>query len=164
MEGVAPHDEEVARTVIRGFDGSRLRRARTALRLSIPEVAREGGISPSTLRRWESGASTPQVDTLAAVMAVLSTPIAEVVRVPPDERLISDWRTLAGLLQVDLARELEVKEHVVNDLERGLLRNLPDDLARSLGHVLGITHAEVMRAWRRGRERPAAASKVEKGR
>jgi transcriptional regulator with XRE-family HTH domain len=56
--------------------GHRLRELRAARSLSLRQLAREVGVSPSLLSQVENGKVTPSVDTLYELAKALATPVA----------------------------------------------------------------------------------------
>ena len=75
----------MTRLVERGFDRERFKALRKS-KTVMGELSRISDVHETTIYGWEKGAVTPQVDKLAAVMAVLGAPMEHVVRVPVDER------------------------------------------------------------------------------
>jgi len=120
------------------------------------ELSRISGVHETTIYGWEKGAFTPQVDKLAAVMAVLDTPIEDVVRVPVDERYPGDWRALVGLTQPRLAALAGIPTTTLKKIERGEVK-LSHEKAVVLGRLVNASTEEYLAAWERARTRPPGA-------
>lgn len=151
-----PSGRRMTRRVLHGFD----RHAFTALRqsrgISVSDLARLSGASLSTIHHWEAGTRTPQVDILAAVMAVLKAPIEAVVLIAPDHRYPGDWRVMSGLTQPQLAASAHIATAILQRIERGEYP-LSDKNAEALAAVLGIATDEYRAAYQRARQRPAGS-------
>lgn len=143
----------MSRSVMRGFDGDRLRALREKRGLSIAELGRAAGLGRGTVGKWERGAGAPQVDALASVASALGVRIDELVKVAVDDRTLVDWRILTGKTQMELAKELDVSTPALSAMERGEVR-LTDARADALAAALGISIDEVQRAFERVRHRP----------
>lgn len=61
---------------------ARLRTARTAAKLSVRELSRRVGISPSMLSQIENGHSEPSVATLYSLVSELSISFDQLLAVP----------------------------------------------------------------------------------
>lgn len=59
--------------------GPRIRRARKAAKKSQVAVARELGVSPSTIAGWEIGTHTPRLARLDAVADALGVTVADLL-------------------------------------------------------------------------------------
>jgi transcriptional regulator with XRE-family HTH domain len=143
----------VSRRVMRGFSPDALRRARLDAGYSQTEIARAAKVGIGTVRRWEQGESSPQVDLLAQVVEVLGITIADVVKVPKAERYPGDWRVLLGLTQPQLGAKAGITTQIVSCVERGVI-SLSDNVGEKLSAALGISEDELRAAHERARNRP----------
>lgn len=153
---VSRHDAEghvVSRRVLRGFRPDLLADRRETSGLSISELARLAEIGKTTLRQWEEGAVSPQVDLLARTMQVLDGTIGDVVVVPEGERYPGDLRILRGLLQPTLGLRAGVSTSTVALVERGQI-GLTDSTATKLAAALDLPVEEYRTAYERVRHRP----------
>src|SRR5437762_2965569 len=67
--------------------GARLREAREARNMTLRELARRLGLSPSLISQVETGKSQPSISTLFAIVGELEIPVNEVVwEADPDGR------------------------------------------------------------------------------
>lgn len=84
----------------------RLRRARAKKGVSLADLARDTGISTSTLSRLESGQRKPSLELLLPVTAALGIPLDEIVRAPRlvDPRIPQHPTTKEGRVLVSLSR------------------------------------------------------------
>ncbi|WP_040783790.1 helix-turn-helix domain-containing protein [Rhodococcus ruber] len=139
---------------MRGFDPARLVDARRTAGLSQAELARRANVGAATIRRWENGTASPQVDLLARVVGELSLTIADVVRVPMEERFPGDWRVLRGMTQPQLGARAGVGTAIVGSIERGEI-TLSANVAEKLARTLDISVEELQAAHHRARTRPA---------
>lgn len=146
----------VSRRVMRGFSAESLRQARRRAGFSQVETARVARIGADTIRRWEQGESSPQVDLLAKVVEALGVTIADVVHVPEGERYPGDWRVLLGLTQPQLGAKAGVATQIVSSVERGVI-SLSDNVSSKLAAALGISESELRASYERARSRPAGA-------
>ncbi len=144
----------MSRRVMRGFSAEALRNARRDAGLSQTETARVARVGADTIRRWEQGESSPQVDLLAKVVGVLGVTIADVVHVPKAERYPGDWRVLLGLTQPQLGAKAGVATQIVSSVERGVI-SLSDNVAAKLSVALDISEIELRASYERARNRPA---------
>jgi len=103
---------------ISDLPGARLRQLRLANILSLAELARRSGTSPSALHRYESGWGSFELRTLARLAAALGARVTvRLIPVLEDEsltsaQLVHRWRRL--FWDVDLAeRHLESNEEWV---------------------------------------------------
>ncbi len=149
-----PHGPRMTRRVLRGFDRSAFRELRHRAGISVSDLSRLSGVSLSTIHHWEAGTRTPQVDILAAAMAVLETPIETVVLIDPDQRYPGDWRVMSGLTQPQLAARAHIATAILQRIERGEYP-LSDKSAESLAAVLDIAADTYRAAYQRVRQRPA---------
>lgn len=147
----------MSRRVLRGFDADAFAALRRERGFSVNDLARLSGTSLSTLHAWESGRRTPQVDILAAVMAVLTAPIDAVVRIDEDQRFPGDWRVMKGLTQPELAAQAQLSTSAVQRIERGE-HPLSDANAHTLSGLLGISPQTYRDAYHRARQRPPGTS------
>ncbi|MBF6215688.1 helix-turn-helix transcriptional regulator [Nocardia puris] len=150
-----PARADVTRRVTRGFSPEALRHARethpTLHRRG--ELARVARIGISTLGQWESGLKSPQVDKLRDVVEALGIRMDAVVRIPPGERYLSDWRVLKGMTQPQLGAAAGLSTSTVHRLENGEVA-LTESSAEALQRGLGIPLEEVIAAYERVRNRP----------
>ncbi|MBI3216985.1 MAG: transcriptional regulator [Mycobacterium sp.] len=146
----------MTRRVLRGFDASAFAELRHRAGISVSDLARLSGASLSTIHHWEAGRRTPQVDILAAVMAVLNAPIESVVLIAAQERYPGDWRVLRGMTQPQLGAAAHIATSIVQRIERGE-HPLSDSNAEVLSGVLGIPAGTYREAYQRARDRPAGA-------
>ena len=103
-----PHGRRMTRRVLHGFDRHAFRALRQSRGLSVSDLARLSGAALPTIHHWEAGTRTPQVDILAAVMAMLKAPIDTVVLIAADQRYPGDWRVMSGLTQPQLAANAKI--------------------------------------------------------
>ncbi|MGW0022160.1 helix-turn-helix domain-containing protein [Rhodococcus sp. NPDC003382] len=141
---------------MRGFQPERLAAARRAAGISQRELARLALLNADTIRRWETGDSSPQVDLLARVTAAIGISIADVVTVPEGERYPGDWRVLRGLTQPMLGAAAGVTTQIVGSVERGEI-SLSDNVAKKLSAALDISEGELRASYERARNRPLGA-------
>ena len=141
---------------IRGLDLNALIRAREKRRVTRADLARVTGLSTSTIQKWESGATSPNIETLAKAAAALGVPIRQLIKVPPSRRTLTDWRHLAGLSQTKLARAAGLTTPALAALERGETQ-LTDDKADRISPHLNATHDQLQAAWQRAKDRPPGA-------
>ncbi len=113
-------------------------------------------MNPGTIRKWELGESSPQVDLLAKVADLLDLAVADLVKVPEEERYPGDWRVLRGMTQPQLGAAAGVTTRIVGSVERGEI-SLSDNAARRLSAALGISEAELRASYERVRNRPLGA-------
>jgi transcriptional regulator with XRE-family HTH domain len=143
----------VTRRVTRGFRPDLLASARAKSGMAVVDLARLAQVPAQTIRDWEAGRTTPQIDTLTKVAAVLKKPISSLVTVPRNRRKISDLRFLKGLTQPKLARTIGIPTSSYGEIERAM-RPIPDPLAPPLAAALGVSPDELDAAWQRARDRP----------
>ncbi|WP_345353404.1 helix-turn-helix transcriptional regulator [Rhodococcus olei] len=141
---------------MRGFSPDSLRAARRAAGISQVEAARVARVGADTIRRWEQGESSPQVDLLAKVTGALGVEIADVVHIPEGERYPGDWRVLLGLTQPQLGAKAGVATQIVSSVERGVI-SLSGNVAVKLAAALEIPESELRASYERARNRPAGA-------
>ncbi|MGV9865120.1 helix-turn-helix domain-containing protein [Rhodococcus koreensis] len=138
---------------MRGFSPLALETARKAATLTRSDLARVAGVGIATVRRWETGESSPQVDALARVAKALKVSIGDVVRIDPDQRFPGDWRVLRGLTQPQLGALAGVSTAVVGSVERAEVA-LTDANAIRLARALQISVEDLRAAHERARLRP----------
>lgn len=144
----------MSRQVLRGFDPAAFEAARLRLGMSRNDLIRLAQIKTvETIRRWEIGAVSPQIDVLGRAIRALEIGAEEVIRTDPATRFISDWRHLRLLTQPQLAAAAGFSTNLVQQLESGV-GTLTDDRARRLGSALDISPGEVRNAYERARRRP----------
>ncbi len=146
--------QSVSRRVMRGFQPDQLEKARRSAGVSQRELARLARLNADTIRRWELGDSSPQVDLLARVTAAIGVPISDLVKVPEGDRYPGDWRILRGLTQPQLGAAAGVTTQIVGSVERGEI-SLSDNVARKLSAALQIPETELRASYERVRTRPA---------
>ena len=151
-----PHGRRMTRRVLHGFDRHAFSALRQSRGLSVSDLARLSGAALPTIHHWEAGTRTPQVDILAAVMAVLKAPIDTVVLIAADQRYPGDWRVMSGLTQPQLAANAKIATAILQRIERGEYP-LSDKNAEALASTLGITADEYRAAYQRARQRPAGS-------
>ncbi|WP_299577442.1 helix-turn-helix transcriptional regulator [uncultured Williamsia sp.] len=147
----------MSRRVMRGFSPAALREAREAANISQADLARLAGVGRATLYHWEAGKATPQVDVLVKVVARLGISIADIVRVPVDERFPGDLRVLRGMTQPQLGKAAGVSTAMVGAIERGEV-DPTDAVAQAIARELGVTTAELAAAHARAKARPPGTS------
>ncbi|MCX2715978.1 helix-turn-helix domain-containing protein [Mycolicibacterium sp. J2] len=147
----------MSRRVLRGFDAAAFATLRRERGFSVSDLARLSGTSLGTIHAWEAGRRTPQIDILAAVMAVLDAPIDAVVRIQEDQRFPGDWRVMKGLTQPQLAAQAQLSTAAVQRIELGE-HPLSDANARTLSGLLGISPEAYRDAYHRARQRPPGTS------
>lgn len=148
----------MSRSVIRGFRPDLFAAARVDhAKISRSDLARLAGLKTAeTIRRWENGTASPQIDLLKRALAALTIDAVDVIRTDPRERYLSDWRHLRLMTQPQLAQQAGIATHLVMRIERGE-RELTDAVAASLAAALQITETEVRAAYERARKRPAGS-------
>ncbi|MEU2005911.1 helix-turn-helix domain-containing protein [Rhodococcus sp. NPDC019627] len=139
---------------MRGFQPDQLEKARRSAGVSQRELARLARLNADTIRRWELGDSSPQVDLLARVTAAIGVSISDLVKVPEGDRYPGDWRILRGLTQPQLGAAAGVTTQIVGSVERGEI-SLSDNMARKLSAALQIPESELRASYERVRTRPA---------
>lgn len=84
----------------------RLRRAREKKAVSLADLARDTGISTSTLSRLESGGRKPSLELLLPITAALGIPLDDIVAAPRvvDPRVPQHPTTKEGRTLVSLSR------------------------------------------------------------
>lgn len=144
----------MSRRILRGFRPEVLVDRRVAQGLSRGELARQVGVSTGAVAKWETGRSTPAVDTLARVASVLGLGMADLISVPDGERFLGDLRALAGLTQPQLAARIGFSSSTVADLERGHAI-LTDVQEERIAAAVAATRDDVRKAYKRVRTRPS---------
>lgn len=145
----APH---MTRRVLRGFTPARFTDARKQRGLSQESLARLADVGLSTIKKWEAGTRTPQVDLLARVMKQLQTPIEDVVDIPAQDRYPGDWRVITGLTQPQLAAAAGIGTTTLREIESAATA-LTDANATTLAGLLGITVETYRASYQRARRR-----------
>jgi transcriptional regulator with XRE-family HTH domain len=138
---------------MRGFQADQLEKARRSAGVSQRELARLARLNADTIRRWELGDSSPQVDLLARVTAAIGVSSSDLVKVPEGDRYPGDWRILRGLTQPQLGAAAGVTTQIVGSVERGEI-SLSDNVARKLSAALQIPESELRASYERVRTRP----------
>lgn len=144
----------MSRRILRGFRPEVMADRRAAQNLSRGELARQAGVSTGAVAKWETGRSTPAVDTLARVAAVLGLPMTDLIDIPENERFLGDLRALAGLTQPQLAARIGFSSSTVADLERGHAV-LTDVQEERIAAAVGSSRDDVREAYERVRTRPS---------
>ena len=144
----------MSRRILRGFRPEVMADRRAAQGLSRGELARQVGVSTAAVAKWETGRSTPAVDTLARVAAVLGLGMTDLIAIPVSERFLGDLRALAGLTQPQLAACIGFSSSTVADLERGHAI-LTDVQEERIATAVGATRDDVRNAFERVRNRPS---------
>lgn len=147
-ETFANRRRKMSRRILRGFDPQLLATAREATGLSRADLARVAGVGISTIRQWETGLKSPQVDKLALVANAVGVPISALVAVPVEQRFPGDWRVLAGLTQPQLGVLAGLTTSMIGQIERGE-GALTESSARKIAQALGISVAELRAAHER---------------
>ena len=141
---------------MRGFQPEKLEQVRRAAGISQRELARQARLNADTVRRWELGDSSPQVDLLSRVVQALGIDIVDVVDIPEGERYPGDWRVLKGMTQPMLGAAAGVTTQIVGSVERGEI-SLSENVSRKLSVALGISEGELRASYERVRNRPPGA-------
>lgn len=137
---------------MRGFEPERLAAARRAAGVSQREIARLARVNADTVRRWELGETSPQIDLLNRAAAALGVTIADLVHIPENDRFPGDWRVLRGMTQPMLGAAAGVTTQIVGSIERGEI-SLSENMARKIAAALEITEAELRESYERARNR-----------
>lgn len=146
--------DRMSRSVLRGFSPSAFRAARERAGMSRSDLVRLADIrTVETIRRWEMGAVSPQIDVLARALGAMRVVADEVIVTSPDSRYLSDWRHLRLLTQPQLAALAGLRTTLVQQLEAGT-GTLTSERAVKLGRALKISAEEVEAAYLRARSRP----------
>lgn len=130
----------------RRFNPRAVRDARRTAGLTRQGLAAGVGVSPATVKAWETGARAPLPATqvrLADVLGVGFEDLEVPGRADPDLRGL---RVAAGLTQADAAALLGVERSVLKRVEAGA--ELPPDPVR-MGKVYAVSKAELAAAARR---------------
>lgn len=146
--------DRMSRSVLRGFSPEAFRAARERAGMSRSDLIRLADIrTVETIRRWETGAVSPQIDILARALAVLGAAAEDVIFTAPGVRFLSDWRHLRLMTQPQLAARAGLTTALVQQLEAGT-GTLNPERADALAKALGVTSREVGAAYNRARNRP----------
>ena len=143
----------MSRRVLRGFDAGAFAAARHQRNLTTADLARLADVTAGTIGNWESGKVTPTIDLLARAMRILDLPIAQVVKVPLDQRYPGDWRVAKGITQPELAAMAGIATTTLREIERADA-GLTDVNAAKLAAALEISVEEYRAAYQRARTRP----------
>ncbi|AZI65833.1 helix-turn-helix domain-containing protein (plasmid) [Rhodococcus sp. NyZ502] len=143
----------MSRNVLRGFDKDAFAAARKAARMSRGDVARLADTTAATIRNWEIGAVSPQIDFLARAANALNIQVGDVVVTDPEERFLSDYRCLVGLTQPQLGKVCGLTTTTITRIERGEIA-LTDKIQTALAEALGISGEQVNRAYMKAKRRP----------
>ncbi|AYE99538.1 transcriptional regulator (plasmid) [Mycobacterium paragordonae] len=147
----------MSRRVLRGFSPDAFLHARQRRGLSQSDLARLADLGLSTVKAWESGRRSPQVDLLKRAMDFLQAPVDEVVTIAADDRYPGDWRVIRGLTQPQLAAAAKIATSTLRAIESAEL-TLTDANASTLARLLGITKDTYRASYQRARTRPAGTS------
>lgn len=87
--------------------GPRVREARTRRDVTLAALARQTGISTSTLSRLEIGQRRPSLELLLPIAMALQLPLDELIAAPriADPRVVREPRTVSGRTILPLTRE-----------------------------------------------------------
>jgi transcriptional regulator with XRE-family HTH domain len=146
----------MTRRVLRGFSPGKFTDARHRRGLSQESLARLADVGLSTIKKWETGTRTPQVDLLARAMLQLHAPIEAVVDIPADERYPGDWRVIKGLTQPQLAAAAHIGTTTLREIESAATA-LTDANATTLADLLGISVETYRAAYHNARQRAPGA-------
>jgi transcriptional regulator with XRE-family HTH domain len=138
----------VTRRGVQGFDGQELRARREAAGLSVSELARQAGVAPQDVSKYESGVMKPGPDRLAALAeCVGAKPLDLVDREELGEGL-KYLRAAVGFTQADLVALAgpDMTLSRLKNLELGHVRRLPHADAAALAVALGTTAGAVRAA------------------
>lgn len=141
------------RRELRGFDPDRLRIARTSARYSKSEMARLSQVAISTYNQWESGKSSPRVDSLARCAKVLGLKMSDLVVVDLRASFLGDLRVTRGLIQAELAQRMGVSTQLVGLLERGQ-GALTTEMSFKFSEALEYSLEQIVASYERSRNRP----------
>ena len=141
---------------MRGFQVDRFRELREAAGMTMTDLARLAEISPSTISSWERKGAAPDITRLVQAAGVLGVELTELVDVPTNDRMVSDWRVRKGLSQIALAREAGLSTAVVAYFERAEAKWNASHAAK-IAAVLDMSEEELQAAWQRARVRPAGS-------
>lgn len=143
----------MSRRVLRGFRPEKVVELREIAGFTRGDLARLVDVSSGAVAKWETGRSTPSVDTLARVAALLHTTVEAFIDIPADERFLGDLRALAGLTQPQLAAETGYSSSTIAQLEKGQARLTPSQAGR-IAAAIDSTVPDVQAAYARTRSRP----------
>ena len=110
--------------------GKHLKRRRLGERMSLRAVARETGVSASTLSRIENGSGVPDADTLARLARWLDIPLERIVTTRAGESLD------AVVYYPDNSTPDIVEAHLRAD------RNLTPETARALSELFRVAYKQ----------------------
>ncbi|WP_162958781.1 helix-turn-helix domain-containing protein [Nocardia yunnanensis] len=157
---------KVSRRILRGFDPDRLGAAIEDTGLSVPTLARLADVSRQTLGNWISGTTSPSVDRLRQLLAVLAkeqrarglpvTGVEDVYEFDREHPMLSDLRIRALLTQPELGKAAGLPTSVVQALEGGNARLMPHHIPK-LAAALGVSAEQVEQAHHNTRYRDAGA-------
>lgn len=111
---------------LQGWNGQRLRAARTALGLSQRQLANllSPPVTQSQVSHWEAGTSAPMVATIKRIQDALDSATPSGQQIQPlmdfDSSTLAGLRRQRGLSQATLARLAGIPRMRVADIERGI--------------------------------------------
>lgn len=132
------------------FDGAKLTAAREKSLLSRAELAVLLHTDPDTVRKWETGGSTPTPSKLLALTEVLGVPQTD-LHSGDGPLTLKDLRRRAGLNQSHLAKHAGVSASVVSGWESGK-NTVPQDIRPVLAEAFQASVADVDAAVRLAQE------------
>lgn len=137
----------MSRTTIDHFSAERFKKLRAESGLSLAALARQAGITRSSIYQWEEGGTTPTVETLSIVMDVLQSPMSEVLNVKAGEATLKDLRILAGHTRAEVRDVLGMSPSGWGAIERGETL-LSEEKIEPLAQFFGVSPAVVIQAAR----------------
>ncbi|PZU02800.1 MAG: transcriptional regulator [Gordonia sp. (in: high G+C Gram-positive bacteria)] len=143
----------MSRRVLRGFDPDQLVELRKRKGWTVTDAARVADVTARTLRNWEAGEVSPQIDLLRRLVSELGGSVSDVVRIPEENRFPGDWRVLRALTQPELGRKAGVSTATIGAVERGEIR-LSDAVAKAIAQALDVPVDEYRTSHDRARRRP----------
>lgn len=137
----------MSRTTIDHFSAERFKKLRAESGLSLAALARQAGITRSSIYQWEEGGTTPTVETLSIVMDVLHTPMSEVLDIKAGEATLKDVRILSGHTRAEVREALGMSPSGWGAIERGDTL-LSEDRIEPLAQLFGVNPTVVIQAAR----------------
>lgn len=111
-----------------------LKRAREAAGMSRAELGELVGGTRMAIHRWETGARTPQVSTVALLARTLGIDPADLIAPP---RTLPQLRASRGLLQSEVAGQLGVTRSRYSSIELGTGRATHEQVLQ-LAAIFGV--------------------------
>jgi len=108
-----------------GFLPEALKRAREAAGMSRAELAEVVGGNRMAVYRWETGARTPQVSTVALLARAVGVDPSDLIAPP---QTLSQLRASRGLLQSEVAEQIGVARSRYSSIELGTGRATREQL------------------------------------